>query len=195
MDAGFGSNLTLFDGFSLLLAGTTRFHKAVSEPFDMLGAAGLVLGRFQMHEALRLGLSLKLGVDHYYRSGGVQGFLAFKTQDKRTDLSGMTGLFLTYPLGRDWRLGVSYEWSFRVSTADATNNDYGYNEHRLLFSIKGSLLPELFGPDVKQRAGHVSLDYGLEDGDHAFFDNENWQDLLRQNESLQPADCGCKAGG
>jgi hypothetical protein len=183
IDGGLGGSL-YFGRVRLLMAISLRYYDAVGNPYDQLGATGLVVSRIKMGMGLVVRLGLTLGVDYYHNSGGELGVLAYGSGEKRFDRLIKLSAELWSPMWMGARLGLSYENSFRESTADELD-DYDYDEYRLLLKIRWLFDLNPWAPQVVETKGRVALDYGIGEQAGAGLEEERIQDLLRQDEAAR----------
>jgi hypothetical protein len=149
-----------------------------------VGATGLVVSRINIGWGLVTRLGVTLGLDYYHNSGGELGVLAYGSDQQRFDVLAKLSAGLWSPAWMGARLGASYEYSYRDSTADEVD-DYDYSEHRLLFKIRWSFDLNPWAPQVVETKGRVALDYGVSEQAGAGLEEERIQDLLRQDEAAR----------
>ena len=168
----------------MLAAFSLRYYDAVGDPYDQIGSTGLLVSRINVGAGLVVRLGVTLGVDYYHNSGGELGALAYGTDQKRFDVLTKLSAGLWSPMWMGARAGLSYEFSYRESTADELD-DYDYNEHRLLIKIRWTIDLNPWAPQVVETKGRVALDYGLSEQAGAGLEEERIQDLLRQDEAAR----------
>ncbi|MFC1655167.1 hypothetical protein ACFL2F_05110, partial [Myxococcota bacterium] len=83
IDGGLGGSFLLFERARLLAAFSLRYYDAVGNPYDQIGATGLVVSRIKVGYGLVARLGVTLGVDYYHNSGGELGAQAYGTDQKR----------------------------------------------------------------------------------------------------------------
>jgi hypothetical protein len=184
-DGGLGGSLRFLTRVHMLMALAVRYYDAVGDAYDTAGTTGLVVARIALGSGFYTRLGATLGVDHYLNSGGELGELAHGTDEKRFDILTKlsAGLWSASYFGA--RFGLSYEFNWRDSTADQSDDNYSYQEHRLL--LKTRLVFDLnpWAPDIVKPDGHVALDYGMGSQAGGGLDEERIQDLLRQDEAAR----------
>jgi hypothetical protein len=184
IDGGLGGSFMLFGRARMLAAFSLRYYDAVGDPYDQIGSTGLLVSRINVGAGLVARLGVTLGVDYYHNSGGELGALAYGTDQKRFDVLTKLSAGLWSPMWMGARAGLSYEFSYRESTADELD-DYNYNEHRLLLKIRWTIDLNPWAPQVVETKGRVALDYGLSEQAGAGLEEERIQDLLRQDEAAR----------
>jgi tetratricopeptide (TPR) repeat protein len=137
-----------------------RSYRARRSAYDQLGAtlsgalANISVGRRCTAELMAVA-----AFDYYPSSGGPDGRLVFGTDRKRRDGFGRLSLSLWKRISKDARIGVSYDFTRRWSTADRPSRYYPYTDHRgmieLRFFSSGNpwRRPMNVGPD------HVAIPY------------------------------------
>jgi len=187
LDGGLGASLALFDRLHLLLALSLRGYQAVGDPYDLLGATALAVGRLRVGPGLIVRLGLTVSVDGYPNSGGERGKAAYGTDSKRLDVLTKASAGLWGPSWGGLRAGLSYELSWRDSTVDESNSieSYDYIEHRVLLGLRWAFDLNPWAPRVVEPEGHVPIDYGLGAAGGLGMDEERIQDLLRQDEAAR----------
>jgi hypothetical protein len=183
-DGGLGGSFLLFGRARILAAMSLRYYDAVGNPYDQMGATGLVVSRIDVGHGLVARLGVTLGVDYYHNSGGVLGVQAYGSDQRRFDVLTKLSAGLWSPMWMGARAGLSYEFSYRESTADELD-DYDYNEHRVLLKIRWTIDLNPWAPQVVETKGRVALDYGIGEQAGAGLEEERIQDLLRQDEAAR----------
>ncbi len=184
LDGGLGGSFVVFGRARMLMALSIRYYDASGDPYDQVGATGLVVSRINIGWGLVTRLGVTLGLDYYHNSGGELGGLAYGSDKKRFDVLAKLNAGLWSPVWMGVRLGASYEYSYRDSTADEVD-DYDYSEHRLLVKIRWSFDLNPWAPQVVETKGRVALDYGVSEQAGAGLEEERIQDLLRQDEAAR----------
>jgi hypothetical protein len=184
IDGGLGGSFLLFERARMLAAFSLRYYDAVGDPYDQMGATGLLVSRISVGYGLVARLGITLGVDYYHNSGGELGALAYGSDQKRFDVLTKVSAGLWSPMWMGARAGLSYEFSYRESTADEID-DYDYNEHRLLLKVRWSFDLNPWAPQVVETKGRVALGYGLSEQAGTGMEEERIQDLLRQDEAAR----------
>lgn len=186
-DGGLGVSLAPLDRLRLLLALSLRGYQAVGDPYDLLGATALAVGRLRVGPGLIVRLGLTLSVDGYPNSGGERGKAAYGTDSKRFDLLTKASAGLWSPSWGGLRAGLSYGLSWRDSTVDESNSieNYDYIEHRALFKLRWAFDLNPWAPRVVEPEGHLPIDYGVGAAGGLGMDEERIQDLLRQDEAAR----------
>lgn len=186
-DGGLGVSLAPLDRLHLLLALSLRGYQAVGDPYDLLGATALAVGRVRVGPGFIVRTGLTLSVDGYPNSGGDRGKDAYGTESKRFDVLTKASLGVWSPSWEGLRAGLSYELSWRESTVDQSNSiqSYDYLEHRGLLKLRWVFDLNPWAPRVVEPPGHVPLDYGVGTAGGLGMDEERIQDLLRQDEAAR----------
>jgi len=184
IDGGLGGSFLFFGRARMLAALSLRYYDAVGDPYDQIGATGLVVSRINVGAGLVARLGVTLGVDYYHNSGGQLGVLAYGSDRKRFDVLTKLSAELWSPMWMGARAGLSYEFSYRESTADEID-DYDYIEHRLLLKFRWTIDLNPWAPQAVETKGRVALDYGIGEQAGAGLEEERIQDLLRQDEAAR----------
>jgi hypothetical protein len=103
---------------------------------------------------------------------------------EREDLFVRASYQLWSPALWGFRLGVSYDYSYRDSTLPA----YDFDDHRALLKLAWTGTAELVEPSASGAAASADFDWGVGGGESALLDRV--QDLLRQDEQVFRS-CGC----
>jgi hypothetical protein len=181
VDLGVGGGAALLARLSLLWAASWRKHWARDVAYDLDGASAIVGLQAALPAAVSARLHLSFGADFYPSSAG------FFAAAARRDLAFKVAPALwSPPLPGGVRLGVSYEYSQRWSTAQAFEG----SDHRATLRLLWTGATDLGGPAVSPREplGELRWAGGRESGDGG--DGDRIQDLLRQDEQVRPS-CGC----
>jgi hypothetical protein len=183
-DGGLGGSFLWFGRARMLMAFSLRYYDAVGNPYDQVGATGLVVSRIDVGRGFFARLGVTLGLDYYHNSGGELGVQAYGSGEKRFDVLAKLSAEMWSPAWMGARLGASYEYSSRDSTADEVD-DYDYSEHRLLLKIRWTFDLNPWAPGVVETRGRAALDYGVGEHAGAGMEEERIQDLLRQDEAAR----------
>jgi len=184
IDGGLGGSFLWLGRARMLMAFSLRYYDAIGDPYDQVGATGLAVARIDLGAGLMARLGVTLGVDYYHNSGGELGLEAYGTMEERVDLLTKLSAGVWSPMWMGGRAGLSYEYSYRDSTADE-QDDYDYSEHRLLLKIRWSFDLNPWAPRVVETRGRVALDYGVSGQAGSGMEEERIQDLLRQDEAAR----------
>ncbi len=185
IDGGLGGSFLLFGRAQMLAAFSLRYYDAIGDAYDQLGATGLLVSRIKMGWGLMTRLGITVGTDYYFNSGGEPGDIAYGTPEERFDLLAKLSAGLWSPMWMGGRVGLTYDFAYRNSTADESTNNYDYTEHRLLFKVRWSFDLNPWAPEVVEYKGHVPLDYGIGAQAGPGMEEERIQDLLRQDEAAR----------
>ena len=185
IDGGLGGSFLLFGRARMLAAVSLRYYDAIGDAYDQMGTTGLVVSRIDVGSGLVARLGVTLGVDYYFNSGGKPGSDAFGSIQERFDVLTKLSAGLWSPSWMGARAGLTYDFAYRDSTADEKNNNYDYDEHRLLLKIRWSFDLNPWAPQVVETKGRVALDYGVGEQAGAGLEDERIQDLLRQDEAAR----------
>jgi len=173
VDGGAGWSVWAMDRLHLLLAVSLQYHTANNEEYDQLGGSALGLARLLLGKGFYSRMKLSTGVGYYPNSPPDEG---------GRDILIKPSIGFWSPARRGIRIGVTYEFSRRDSTADMS---YSYTEHRGLFQIRWSLDLDPWAPRAVELQTHVPLDYGIGLDTEPGLEEERIQDLLRQDETAR----------
>jgi hypothetical protein len=157
----------------LLLAASVRYHTANDEEFDQLGGSALGLARLLLGRGFYSRMKLSTGVGYYPNS---------PPDDGGRDLLIRPSIGFWSPARHGVRLGVTYEFARRDSTADAS---FSYTEHRGLFQVRWNMNLDPWAPRAVEPPNHIPLDYGIGLDAEPGLEEERIQDLLRQDETAR----------
>ncbi|MBI5487198.1 MAG: hypothetical protein HY905_07685 [Deltaproteobacteria bacterium] len=181
VDGGFGGSLEFVDDLFILWTVVARGMWARDPAYNVGG----VTGSFHLQYRWAEGFSSRAGVtvagDWYPDSEGAE---AFGEGPARADLFVRAGYQLWSPALWGFRLGVSYDYSFRDSTLPA----FDFDDHRVLLKLTWSGETDLAGPSASDASTTADFDWGVGGGESALLDRV--QDLLRQEEQVFRS-CGC----
>ncbi len=184
-DGGLGGSATPLSRLHMLLALSLRFYDAEGDPYDQLGGTGLVVARVNLGSGLYARMGATIGIDYFPFSGGERGLVAYGTEAKRLDVLSKLSAEIWSPAWRGVRAGLSYEYSWRETTADEVVEDYGFHEQRLLLKMRFTFGTDPWAPRVLADSDQTAPDYGLAGSSGSGFSDERIQDLLRQDESAR----------
>jgi hypothetical protein len=185
VDGGLGRSLRFPFRITGLAAVSLRYYDARGDAYDLLGGTALAAGRMALPAGCYARVVTSLGLDDYPSSGGTRGLEAYGTTDKRFDVLTKVTAEIWSAAWHNLRAGLGYEYAWRASTADQPDNDYEYEEHRVLLKTRWSFDLNPWAPGVVSEESHVPLDYGLVSQGGASLENERIQDLLRQDEAAR----------
>ena len=151
---------------------SARYHDARNDAYDQRGASLLVSAEQRWPSRWSARAGLLASADDYPDSTGYFAPAARRDLVLRLSASGFAP-----PLGNGIKLGLTYEFAVRDSTAA----DYDYADHRLLAKVIWTFTADPWLPHPATPVGHVPIDYGLGATEVA----ERVQDLLRQGEAAQ----------
>ncbi len=184
-DGGLGGSAAPMSRLHMLLAFSARYYDAEGDPYDQFGGTGLLVARIDLGSGLHARLGASLGIDYFPSSGGERGQIAYGTDAKRLDVLSKLSAGIWSPAWRGVRAGVSYEYSWRSTTADEAVEDYGFREQRLLLKIRFTLESDPWAPRVLPGGEEMVPDYGVAGSSGSGLADERIQDLLRQDESAR----------
>jgi len=167
VDGGAGGSVAPVEWLHLLLALSLRYHEADGDEYNQYGGTVLAVGRVRLPAGLYVRLGLTTGADRY--SIG-------------RDVLVKPSLGLWGPSFSGVRLGASYEYAWRDSTAEVS---FSYTEHRALLKMRWTFDLNPWAPRVVEPEDHVPLPYGVGGEGEAGLDEERIQDLLRQDEAAR----------
>jgi hypothetical protein len=182
IDGGIGGAFDVGSRLHLLGALSGRFQNARNEAYDLRGASLLVAAEFSLPRRWTSRAVVTIGGDLYPRSPGYFDSAA-ETTNRRDFLLKLTASAFMPPIGDQLKMGLSYEFATRDSTA----HFYAYTDHRLLAKLMWMFAADPWLPAAALPFQHVPLDYRL--GSMAL--TERVQDLLRQDEDPQRS-CSCR---
>jgi hypothetical protein len=182
LDGGLGGSVAILADLFILWTVTGRGLWARDPAYNVGGATG----SFNLQYRWLHGFSTRVGVtvagDWYPDSAGSPTFGS--VADERADLYVRTGCQLWTPSLWGFRLGLSYDYSYKNSTVDA----YDFEDHRVLLKLTWAGSAPLIGPSASGVPATADLDWGVGGGEGALLDRV--QDLLRQEEQVFRS-CGC----
>lgn len=189
-EAGAGGPLGELAGAPLLVGATLRYSDARLAAYDQVGVSAAASVTVPTGRRTSLRIALAGAWEDYLNSAGAEGELVFGTSERRRDLLGRAGLTFWAPAWRTWRPAVEVRYTARDSTADeAPGFDFSYREWRVIVRIRWSFSADPWAPQATEEAGHVPLDWGLDDD--RGMDQERILDLLRRDEELRRgSSCG-----
>ena len=173
-DGGIGGAFEVGSRLHLLGALSGRLHDAKNDAYDLRGASLLIAADVRLPRRWSMRAGFLGSYDVYPRWDGYLDMLVRERQDRLLKLS--VSAFIP-PLRDQVRLGFSYEFSTRDSTAQP----FAYTDHRLLAKLIWTFTADPWLPAAVAPSDHVALDYGL----HSRELTERVQDLLRQDEAVQ----------
>ncbi|MGI5865501.1 MAG: hypothetical protein ACOX6T_26055 [Myxococcales bacterium] len=172
-DLGVGGNWRLSSKAGLTAALTARRHSAMKPAYDAWGGSALLSADWRLPGGASLRLGLLASGDTYPDSAGY-----FDPEEARRELLLKGSASGWLPVATGARAGLTYEYSRRVSTAQA----YEFDDHRVLLKLAWSFDYDPSLPGETSRPGHVELDYGLEAREAV---QESVREMLRQDEAMQ----------
>ncbi len=156
-----------------------RLHWATSSAYNLGGGTVIVSGTLPLKH-LSLRGRLLSSFDLYPDSAGYFSSLDQDAHEARRDFMIKGGLELWSPSWRRARVGLTYEFSRRLSSVSS----YEYQDHRLLLRLRFNVT---FDPGAPATAatpsGHVRLPYGVSRAEQ--LEDERIQDLLRQEDAAR----------
>jgi hypothetical protein len=190
-DGGVGGGFLLFDRLQVMLVGLLRYHLASEDPYDLMGATGILVMRTSLGAGFNLRVMGSFGIDYFLNSGGDAGDLYFGTTDKRFEMFSRLSAGVWSPAWSGVRLGLIYDLSWRDSTADTDRMDFDFLEHRAFLTVRWTFDSNPWAPALEAPRVHTPLHYGLSSRKASGLDEERIQDLLRQDEADRRGACGC----
>jgi hypothetical protein len=175
VDGGLGLARNVGSRLRMVGALSGRFHDARKDPYDLMGGSLLLSAELRLPRRWSARAGLLGSLDYYPRSAGY--FDAKAASDRRDVLVKLSGSVFAPPLAGQVKVGLTYEFSKRQSTAEP----YAYDDHRLLAKLIWTFHADPWLPTAATPMRHVPLDYGLRSSEQA----ERVQDLLRQDEAAQ----------
>ncbi len=164
---------------TVMWAASGRSFHAVRPAWNLWGGSAL-LG---IHARLPKGFSARVtasgGLDAYPDSGGDPGGGVFGTSRDRRDLFGRVAAAVWSPALSGVRVGLSYEFAGRDSTAPL----FGYTDHRVALRLAWSGEALLIRPAATTTNPRPAWGWGADGATGAADDRV--QDLLRQDEQSQ----------
>lgn len=177
IDGGLGGGTTLGDGSTQVLSALLlRWHDADKAPYDLWGGSLLLSAERRLPRLWSVRLGSVVSLDDYARSEGYFDALA-PTASRRDLLLRASATGFTPPLASGLRVGLSYEYAQRFSTAAP----YDYRDHRILVKLLWTFTHDPWLPRAVSPKHHLPLDYGFARPEFS----DRIQDLLRQDEAAQ----------
>lgn len=173
-DGGIGGDFEVGSRLHLLGALNGRFYDAKNDAWDLRGASLLIAADVRLPRRWSMRAGFLGSYDLYPRWDGYLNLPVRERDDRLIKLS--ASVFIP-PLRDQVRLGFSYEFSDRDSTAQP----FAYTDHRLLAKLIWTFTADPWLPAAVSPSDHVAIDYGL----HSRELTERVQDLLRQDEAVQ----------
>lgn len=176
IDGGVGTGFPIGAHLHLVAALAGRYHDARDDAWSLYGASLLASVEARLPRRWSLRAGILASADRFPHSAGYFDDSA-PTTNRSDRLLKLSASGFIPPVLEGVKLGVTYEFSTRDSTAAA----YSYDDHRILAKVIWSFTADPWLPRAETPAGHVPLDYGLGSAEA----HERVQDLLRQDESAQ----------
>jgi len=187
LDGGIGKIVQSGD-VRIMAAAALRYHDTTGGVYDLAGGTVMLVSSVDVWRGLYLRLGLTTGLDYYFNSGGEKAALVFGTDEKRKDFLTKVSIGLFSPRFAGTRVGVSYEMSYRDSTADNQKADFDYLENRIMAVMKWDLSADPFEPAVVQTGlknmDYMPIDYGISTT-RPGMEEERIQDMLRRDEEAR----------
>jgi hypothetical protein len=172
IDGGVGGGFPVGPRLHFMAALSGRYHDAKNDAYDLRGASLLLSAEHRWPSRWSARAGLLASADDYPDSAGYFAAVARRELALRLSASAFAP-----PLGNGIKLGLTYEFAVRDSTAA----DYDYADHRVLAKVIWTFTADPWLPHPATPVGHVPIDYGLGATEVA----ERVQDLLRQGEAAQ----------
>jgi hypothetical protein len=176
VDGGVGSGFALAPRINLMGALSGRYHDARNDAWDLRGGSLLISTEWRAQSRWSVRAGALASLDDYPHSAGSAEFNS-PGQARFDRLLRLSASGFAPPWHNHVKLGVTYEFAVRDSTAD----DYDYVDHRVLAKLIWTFTADPWLPHPANPVGHVPIDYGLKAAELA----ERIQDLLRQDEATQ----------
>jgi hypothetical protein len=185
LDGGVGGGYSIAPWLQVMGALSGRYHAASNDAkddaakhaYDLRGVSLLLSADLRARNRWSARVGALVSADNYPHS---TGYFDAEAQEKknRHDRTLRVSLSVFAPPFRSHlKLGVTYEFAVRDSTADA----YDYADHRVLAKLIWTFTADPWLPRPVTPHDHVPIDYRLETVEAA----ERVQDLLRQGEAAQ----------
>jgi hypothetical protein len=171
-DGGIGGTFEVGPRIRLLGALSGRLQNAANDAWNLRGASLVISAEVRLPRRWSIRAGFLGSGDLYPRSAGY-----FDLAERRDVLLKLSASAFTPPFRDQLKLGFTYEFSDRESTAQP----YAYTDHRLLAKLIWTFAADPWLPAAVSPFDHVALDYGL----HGSELTERVQDLLRQDEAMQ----------
>ena len=173
IDGGVGGGFPIGPRLHLMAALSARYHDARNDAYDQRGASLLLSRPSSAGPAAG-----PLAPAFWPAPTTTRARAGYFAPAARRDLVlRLSASGFAPPLGSAIKLGLTYEFAVRDSTAA----DYDYADHRLLAKVIWTFTADPWLPHPATPVGHVPIDYGLGATEVA----ERVQDLLRQGEAAQ----------
>jgi hypothetical protein len=176
IDSGLGTGFPMGARLHLVAALSGRYHDARNDAWSLYGGSLLASVEARLPQRWSLRAGMLASADRFPHSAGYFDASA-PTTNRNDRLLKLSASAFAPPVIEGVKLGVTYEFSTRDSTAAA----YSYDDHRILAKVIWSFTADPWLPHAAAPVGHVALDYGLGNEEA----HERVQDLLRQDEAAQ----------
>jgi hypothetical protein len=176
LDGGIGAALPMGSRLHLVAALAGRYHDAKNDAWSLYGGSLLASAEVRLPRRWSLRAGMLASTDRFPHSAGYFDAAA-PSKNRRDILVKLSASAFAPPLAQGVKLGLTYEFSKRDSTA----SPYSYDDHRILAKAIWSFASDPWLPHEATPVGHVPLDYHLADAETG----ERVQDLLRQDEAAQ----------
>lgn len=187
-DLGVGGSVTAGKVGNFLWATSGRIYRTPNkQAFNLFGWTALAAMHFGLPAGFGIRPGVSMSMDFYPDSGLVSDipiedsrtYDPFGSIDSRRDILIKPGLQAWSPSWAGLKVGISYDFSYRESTAP----DYSFNDHRVALRIRYSGDSDLRKPTIADNEGWGDFDWDDVVGNGNM--DERIQDLLRQDEQVQ----------
>ncbi len=177
VDGGLGWSLSPWNWLQVLAAASIRYYRSDGQLYDQAGVTAILVGRLSLPAGMLLRSSLSTGWDWYPNAAPEQ---STNRDQGGTDLLIKPGLSVWSPAWGNIRLGISYEFSKRISD---TSISYSYSDHRALLKVRWTYESNPWAPEQVEDADRLRFPWNTSNNTGNGFDEERIQDLLRQDEA------------
>ncbi len=178
LDGGIGWSFSPWRSLQVLAALSLRYYSSDGQLYDQTGATAILVGKLGLPVGMYLRASLSTGFD-WYPNAAPEG-TSDTMNNGGTDLLVKPSLAAWGPSWGDFRIGLSYEYSRRISD---TSISYSYSDHRIFLKAKWTYESDPWEPERVRQADRLELPWNRQGESGSAFDEERIQDLLRQDEA------------
>ncbi len=179
VDLALGGHVPLGKIGNLVWAGAGRVYRARHPAYNLHGASLALSTQFRLPKGFLAKASASFSADWYPDSAGFGGIDIFGSATARRDLLFRVGPAFFSPDLKGVRIGLGYDYSNRLSTAQ----NYAFDDHRITLKVAWTGDKMLWGPGLADSAPIIDMPWDTSSGSTGL--EERVQDLLRQDEQVQ----------